>query len=84
MKKLLSVLLVVMMLMSLSATAFAAGQGSPDNVAAPPVVEDKEIAGEGTTADGGGRGSAEVRSIREAESRPEGLCRHDAGEPGDR
>ena len=52
MKKLLSVLLVVMMLMSLSATAFAAGQGSPDNVAAPPVVEDKEIAGEGTTADG--------------------------------
>lgn len=52
MKKLLSVLLVVVMLMAMSATAFAAGQGSPDNEAAPPVVENKEMTGEGTTADG--------------------------------
>ena len=48
MKKLLSVLMVVTLLLALSATAFAA-QASPDN--APPAME-KEVTGEGKTADG--------------------------------
>ncbi len=52
MKKVLSVLLVAVMLMALSATAFAA-QGSPvQQPEQPPVVEDKEVTGEGKTADG--------------------------------
>lgn len=50
MKKLLSVLLVVVMLMGLSVTVFAAGVDSPDN--APPVMEDKDVKGEGETKDG--------------------------------
>ena len=48
MKKLLSVLMVVTMLFALSATAFAAG-GSP--TPKPPVI-DKDVTGDGTTADG--------------------------------
>lgn len=50
MKKLLSVLLVVVLLFALSATAFA--QASPAKQVAPPVVDTKEVTGEGKTADG--------------------------------
>lgn len=50
MKKVLSVLLVAVMLMAMSATAFAAGQGSPGPK--PPVMDDKDVTGEGETADG--------------------------------
>ena len=48
MKKLLSVLMVVVLLVALSATAFAA-DGSP--TPAPPVI-DKDVTGEGTTSEG--------------------------------
>lgn len=51
MKKLLSVLMVVVLLLALSATAFAV-DGSPGHEYAPPVVDNKEVTGEGTTADG--------------------------------
>lgn len=52
MKKSISILLVVVMVLALSTTAFAAGQKSPGQVPEPPVLENKEIAGTGTTADG--------------------------------
>ncbi len=53
MKKSISVLLVVVMVLALSATAFAAGQVSPvQQPEQPPVLQDKEVSGTGTTESG--------------------------------
>lgn len=53
MKKSISVLLVVVMVLALSATAFAAEGGSPGpKPEQPPVLENKDVSGTGTTANG--------------------------------
>lgn len=52
MKKILSVVMVVVMLLALSTTAFANEGPSHDNVPEPPVLKDKEVSGTGKTADG--------------------------------
>ena len=53
MKKSISVLLVVVMVLALSATAFAAGEGpSYGKLPEPPLLENKEISGTGKTANG--------------------------------
>lgn len=52
MKKSISILLAVVMLMALSTTAFASGQESPYKLPEPPVLETKEVEGTGTTANG--------------------------------
>ena len=73
MKKLLSVLLVVVMLMGLSVTAFAAGQKSPGK--AIPVL-DKEVKGEGKTADG----TKVAVEVLDTEKLPESFPFDDAAE----
>lgn len=53
MKKSISVLLVVVMVLALSATAFANEGGSPGpKPEQPPVLQSKEVSGTGTTANG--------------------------------
>lgn len=52
MKKILSVVMVIAMVLALSTTAFASAGKSPSPTPQPPVLDNKEVKGEGTTKDG--------------------------------